>query len=133
MKQELDSLLCSRYPEILANRYLPASETCMYWGFDCGDGWFNILDRLLHSIQHYTTRKNRRGQFVVPVTLDQVKEKLGTLSFYYTGGDEVIAGMVMLAGSMSAVTCEHCGNAGRMEIKSGWITTLCEKHRDEQP
>lgn len=133
MRQELDALLCSRYPEILVNRYLPASETCMYWGFDCGDGWFNILDRLLYSIQHYTTRKNRRGQFVVPVTLDQVKEKLGTLSFYYTGGDEVIAGMVMLAGSMSSVTCEHCGSAGRMEIKSGWITTLCEKHRDEQP
>jgi hypothetical protein len=59
------------------------------------------------------------------VTLDQVKEKFGTLRFYYTGGDDYISGMVSLAESMTAVTCEECGNPGKSR-GGGWIHTYCE-------
>ena len=45
---------------------------------------------------------------------DQVKEKFGTLRFYYTGGDDRIDGMVRMAESMSAVTCETCGAPGKL-------------------
>jgi hypothetical protein len=62
------------------------------------------------------------------VTLDQVKEKFGTLRFYYTGGDDEISGMVRMAESMSGVTCEECGNPGTTGGQ-GWLVTLCETHR----
>ena len=127
MKQELDKLLCERYPKMMVNRNLPMQETCMCWGFECGDGWFNILDQLMGNIQHHIDWKNKKEEVVAQVTLDQVKEKFGTLRFYYTGGDDVIDGMVRMAESMSSVTCEECGNPGK-RIGGGWVTTLCEEH-----
>ena len=68
---------------------------------------------------------------VVPqVTLDQVKEKFGTLRFYYSGGDDVIDGMVRMAESMSSVTCEECGKPGT-STGGGWIKTVCVEHGGE--
>ena len=134
MKQELDELLCTKYPKMMVNRNSPMQETCMCWGFDCGDGWFNILDQLMGNIQNHIDWNNKNfekgyAQYkqVPQVTLDQVKEKFGTLRFYYTGGDDVIDGMVRMAESMSGVTCEECGSPGK-RVGGGWITTLCEEH-----
>jgi len=128
MKRELDELLCQRYPKMMVNRNKSMIETCMCWGFDCGDGWFNILNQLMGSIQHHLDWKNKNGLVVEQVTLDQVKEKFGTLRFYYSGGDDVVDGMVRLAESMTCVTCEVCGSPGTQN-SGGWITTLCESHR----
>ena len=135
MKQELDKLLCEKYPKMMVNRNKPMQETCMCWGFECGDGWYNILDQLMGNIQHHIDWNNKNFEKgytqykqVPQVTLDQVKEKFGTLRFYYTGGDDVIDGMVRMAESMSGVTCEQCGSPGTTGGQ-GWITTLCETHR----
>jgi len=160
---------------MMVNRNKSMQETCMCWGFDCGDGWFNILNQLMGNIQHHIDWKEKQragaikynemaaqakagnfdlfeetmkalpndeykekrlaeivaGDFrpvpeLIPqVTLDQVKEKFGTLRFYYTGGDDFISGMVSLAESMTAVTCENCGNPGSCR-GGGWIHTYCE-------
>lgn len=135
MRQELDKLLCEKYPKMMVNRNKPMQETCMCWGFECGDGWYNILDQLMGNIQHHIDWNNKNFEKgytqykqVPQVTLDQVKEKFGTLRFYYTGGDDVIDGMVRMAESMSGVTCEECGNSGTTGGQ-GWLVTLCETHR----
>jgi hypothetical protein len=175
MKQELDKLLCEKYPKMMVNRHKDMKETCMYWGFECGDGWFNILDQLMGNIQHHIDWKEKQrngaikynematqakagnfelfeedmkalpnneykekrlaeivaGDFrqvpesIPQVTLDQVKEKFGTLRFYYSGGDDIIDGMVRMAESMTGVTCESCGNVGETR-GGGWIHTYCE-------
>lgn len=124
MKQELDELLCKKYPKMMVNRDKPMQETCMCWGFDCGDGWFNILDQLMGNIQHHIDWKNKNSEVVAQVTLDQVKEKFGTLRFYYSGGDDIIDGMVRMAESMTGVTCESCGNVGERR-GGGWVHTYC--------
>ena len=131
MKQELDTLLCERYPKLMVNRNLPMQETCMCWGFDCGDGWFNILDQLMGNIQHHIDWKNKKEEVVAQVTLDQVKEKFGTLRFYYTGGDDVIDGMVRMAESMSGVTCEECSAPAKTH-GPGWIRTICEPCEEDR-
>ena len=181
MKQELDKLLCEKYPKMMVNRNKNMQETCMCWGFECGDGWFNILNQLMGNIQHQIDWKEEQHNWAVKynemaqagksgnirlfadlvaeeyadkptigadyirerceemiknplrdvpelvpqVTLDQVKEKFGTLRFYYTGGDEYIDGLVSMAESMSAVTCETCGNPGE-QTRGGWIKTICK-------
>jgi hypothetical protein len=61
------------------------------------------------------------------VTVDQVKEKFGTLRFYYTGGDEYISGITSMAEAMSGVTCEVCGNVGELN-GGGWLRTRCDTH-----
>ena len=109
----------------MVNRNKNMQETCMCWGFECGDGWFNILDQLMGNIQHHIDWKNRKEEVVAQVTLDQVKEKFGTLRFYYSGGDDAIDGMVRMAESMSGVTCEEC-SAPAQTHGPGWIRTICE-------
>jgi hypothetical protein len=132
MRQELDTLLCEKYPKMMVNRNKNMQETCMCWGFECGDGWFNILDQLMSNIQHHIDWNNqnfdkgyKQYKQVAQVTLDQVKEKFGTLRFYYTGGDDIIDGMVRMAESMSGCTCEECGNIGKSR-GGGWIHTYCD-------
>ena len=131
MRQELDKILCEKYPKMMVNRNKNMQETCMCWGFECGDGWFNILDQLMGNIQHHIDwkqaqkEKYNRGEGCTQVTLDQVKEKFGTLRFYYTGGDDAIDGMVRMAESMTGVTCEECGNVGERR-GGGWVHTYCE-------
>ena len=130
MKQELDEYLCKTYPKMMVNRNKPMQETCMCWGFECGDGWFQILNQLMGNIQHHIDWKNRTEEVVPQVTLDQVKEKFGTLRFYYTGGDDVIDGMVRMAESMSGITCETCGKPGT-RTGGGWVKTVCVEHGGE--
>ena len=146
MKQELDKLLCEKYPKMMVNRNKSMMETTMYWGFECGDGWYNIIDQLMGNIQHHIYWKERQREVAIrfnskaasgemrevpeeisQVTVDQVKEKFGTLRFYYTGGDDYIDGLVSMAESMSGVTCETCGNPGK-STGGGWIKTVCEAH-----
>jgi hypothetical protein len=131
MKQELDEYLCKGFPKIFSQRNLPMQETAMCWGFECGDGWFNIINQLCQNIQHHIDWKNKEKEVVAQVVVSQVKEKYGTLRFYYSGGDDTIDGMVSMAASMSGVTCEQCGNIGTQNY-GGWITTLCETHREER-
>ena len=60
-----------------------------------------------------------------------MKEKYGTLRFYYDGGDDYIAGIVHMAENMSARTCETCGAPGKIR-RGGWIRTLCDEHAEKQ-
>ena len=127
MRQELDELLCEKYPKMMVNRHKPMTQTTMCWGFECGDGWYNILNQLMSQIQHHIDWKNRDTEVVQQVTLDQVKEKFGTLRVYYSGGDDYIRGLVSMAQAMSGSTCEVCGNAGKFRGKS-WFYTACDEH-----
>jgi hypothetical protein len=144
MKKELDDKLCENYPLIFSGRHKSMMETCMCLGFECGDGWYNIIDQLCASIQSHIDWKNQQRERLLEsnpynieipkempqVVATQVKEKFGTLRFYYDGGDDIIDGMVRMAESMSYVTCEVCGNPGKSN-SHGWISTLCNTHREK--
>lgn len=127
MNTELDKQLCEKYPKIFANRRGLPTETLMCFGFEHGDGWYQILDSLCGQIQNHLDWINRKEEIVKQVVAVQVKEKFGGLRFYYEGGDDTIRGMVRMAESWAAVTCEQCGNPGQMRT-GGWIRTLCDEH-----
>ncbi len=137
MKEELDKLLCEKYPKIFRDRNAPMTETAMCWGFEIGDGWYQIIDSLCGNIQHYIDWKQEqkekygRGDGCHQVVVTQVKEKFGGLRFYYTGGDDEISGMVRMAESWAEHTCEECGKPGQMRT-GGWIRTLCDEHEAER-
>jgi hypothetical protein len=61
---------------------------------------------------------------VPPITIDQVKEKFGTLRFYYEGGDERTAAMISMVERISEVTCEESGAPGTSCVRGGWWKTL---------
>lgn len=126
MKKELDKQLCDKYPEIFADRYKDMLTTAMCWGIETGDGWFNIIDALCGNIQSYIDNNPHLNTSQVVAT--QVKEKYGTLSFYYYGGNEFIDGMVEFAETISGITCEVCGMPGTLEGPN-WFSTRCQEHK----
>jgi hypothetical protein len=83
-------------------------------------------DEVIKQINNGTWKRHKVER-IPEVTAVQVKEKFGTLRFYYDGGDDYIRGLVSMAESMSAVTCEECGNLGKSR-RGGWIRTLCDSH-----
>lgn len=158
MTPELDKKLVEKYPLIFRDRYEDPSKTCMYWGFECGDGWYNIIDVMCAQIQHhiewrqeqiehtikwnanvndpdyewiaFVPREERKvPEEIEQVVAIQVKEKFGGLRFYYYGGDDYIRGVVDLAESLSYKTCEICGAPGKSNDE-GWVTTRCKNHED---
>ncbi len=138
MKDELDKQLVEKYPKIFKDRYANMQETAMCWGFECGDGWYQILDSLCGQIQSYIDWNNRSAeagykdfQPIEQVVAVQVKEKFGGLRFYYDGGDKHISGMVRMAESWASHTCEECGAPGKHR-SGGWIRTLCDQHEAER-
>ena len=86
------------------------------------DGWFTILDNLCLLIRGRL--KYEKG--ISQVVAVQIKEKFGELRFYYTGGDQYVAGLVAMAEAMSTVTCENCGHPGESR-RPGWVATLCDE------
>lgn len=150
MHKLLDGYLCKKYPKIFRDRNAPMIQTCMCWGFSHDDGWFFLIDRLCSSIQNHIDNHNNwveeygkkfyekckasgeplreEDRTPIPqVVALQVKEKFGSLRFYYNGGDEIIRGMVHLAESMSYRICEECGVMTELVNRNagGWIRTTC--------
>lgn len=127
MKAELSKKLFEKYPKIFAVRQGTELMPFPMFGFECGSGWYNIIDALCYQIQSHIDWQNRDSAKVVQVVAEQVKEKFGTLRFYVYGGDEYTDGMIRMAEAMSAVTCEQCGNAGKFRGR-GWYYTACDEH-----
>ena len=132
MRQELDEKLCKDYPKIFANRNGDMTTTAMCWGFECGDGWYPLINLLCKEIQWHIDHNARveTTQFVA----SQVKEKFGTLRFYGDGGDDKIHNFIWFAESMSGIICETCGAPGKRRGHGGhgWIYTACDAHTREE-
>ncbi len=92
-----------------------------HWGFECGDGWYDLIDALCLQLQFAT--KNGAPQVVAR----QVKEKFGRLRFYTCGQNDEQQGMIVLAEAMSARLCEVCGNRGRI-VEDQWLRSRCPEH-----
>jgi len=126
MKKELDNALCAKFPKIFRDRHASGVDTCIHRGFECDDGWYRLIDNLCGCIQSYLDANCENNQAMQVVAV-QLKEKLGTLHFYYRGGDELIAGMVWFAEYLSSSICEVCGEPGQIR-RRGWISVLCDRH-----
>lgn len=172
MNIELDKQLCNKYPKIFRDRSKSPHETCMCWGFECGDGWYELIDTLCEALTYtYTSSiqvdeedgkrlgiepyKNSQGNIsyffsVQPpqVVALLVKEKFGTLRFYYhlefsednkslvatkkypdlersnCRYSDYIDGIVHFAEIASSRTCELTGKNGETMVRGGWFKVL---------
>ena len=104
------------------------TKDCMVWGFECGDGWHDLLWELCEAIeeelQHFVQSEDS------PFRVEQVKEKYGTLRFYTNWGTDRIYELIQDAENKSAVTCEVCGKPGKLR-GTGWLSTTCEEHKED--
>lgn len=139
MKEELEKALYEKYPKLFANTGKSSMESCMAWGCECGDGWYDLISDLCWMIEQHERnvvgqtqwKKKENPEYESdyhPVKFDQIKEKYGGLRAYFSGGDDYVSGLVRMAEAYSYKTCENCGNKGKPN-KGGWITTLCDQCR----
>ncbi|MCK9544159.1 MAG: hypothetical protein M0R03_19240 [Novosphingobium sp.] len=126
MNSVLDKQLCDKYPKIFVQRNLQPDQTAMCWGFECGDGWYWLIDSLCNQLQ-WDIDHNRYPQ----IEAVQVKEKFGGLRFYVSGCNENQSGSIEFAELLSSTICEKCGQPGATQTETGWIQTLCDKCKDE--
>jgi hypothetical protein len=93
----------------------------------CGEGWRDLLERACVRIRAAVQADG--GTFHAT----QVKEKYGTLRFYWDGAlspeaDAAVEEAIELAAARSACTCEVCGEQGRLHRSGGWLMTRCPMH-----
>jgi hypothetical protein len=113
--EEFAARMTERFPKMFEGKY---------GGFACGAGWWPMIETLCGVIQsHIDHSKGTCSQ----VTVEQIKEKFGTLRFYVQGGDDYTNGAISLAESLSAGICEDCGAPGKRS-GGGWVRTLCDFH-----
>lgn len=126
MKLELQNKLFAKYPKIFRQKDESMQVTCMCWGIECGDGWYDLLDELCSKIQAYVDKKG-----IPQVEATQVKEKFATLRFYTGGVDgeswDDIQDIIEEAEIKSAHTCDVCGKMGNLRGR-GWLMTRCDEH-----
>lgn len=143
MDQELQNNLFEKYPNLFSNKDKSPMESCLSFGIECNNGWYDLLSAVCWRIfQHEQNIEDRKRVFsdkpeqikeeseYCSVKFDQIKEKFGGLRIYFAGGDDYIEGIVSMAEEMSYKICEMCGNRGKPN-KGGWITTLCEDCRNK--
>jgi hypothetical protein len=136
--------LYEKYPSLFENKNKTPMESCMSFGIECNLGWYEILSSLCWMINQRERNIEDNKRYLgknnpeklkelpehFPVKFDQIKEKYGGLRIYFSGGDDYVEGLVSMAEAISYKVCEVCGNKGEAN-KGGWISVLCDKHREE--
>ena len=137
MRKLADNYLVNTYPMLYKDRYKSMQETAMCWGFSCGNGWFWLLRNLSETLELLSK------EYHLDITVSTVKEKYGTLRFYYGVGfnklfedkfnqkifkraTRLVSEAVRIASATSGRTCETCGNWGETR-GTDWIVTMCNQ------
>ena len=74
-----------RFPILFQDSKKDMTQTCMCWGVECPIGWFHIIEQLCTVLEFYNLEFVKN--YKIAIVADQVKEKFGTLRFYYTVRD----------------------------------------------
>lgn len=132
MSPKLDKALCQDFPLLFRDRHSSPLQTCMCWGFECGDGWEPLIRRAAEKLEplidaYIRSANSRDNNFP---RASQVKEKYGTLRFYLHGETDEMNKIVEAAEEESERTCETCGEPGKIR-GTGWYYTACDKHTNE--
>ena len=155
MTKELEKKLEEAFPFMRKGKSLEQQRADNYiddlysaFGVECQDGWYDLIYELCEEIMKAYTDEGRPMDMVV----DQIKEKYGTLRFYYhfggqsetiqsldvmgVGGirmmsksapfEDKIASIVAKYEEKSAHICEDCGSPGALRPDLGWVLTLCD-------
>lgn len=118
MNKKNTQILLKEFPGLYRQYYLKPTETCMCWGLDVGNGWFDLIYKLSKDI----VKVNPKCEAT------QVKEKFSGLRFYTDNGNEATWDLVREAEEKSYHICEICGKEGKIRDIKGWLKTLCEEH-----
>lgn len=122
MKIELQNYLKKKFPLLYPDNF----------AFECNDGWFRIILWLSRYLEMYITQQNEMSQKnpqyyqpVKQVVARQIKQKFGTLRYYYEGGDKHIESIIQYTEFISGYICEETGNTKDVGYnRKGYVQVL---------
>ncbi len=142
MRKELEDILFETAPTFYSEKGLDPTETCMCYGFECEDGWFEpLLDfsRMVEQINGLAIKCH----FCFVASL--VKQKFSDIRVYWhtkpcsgmydenPDDAEIKTLHSMMEDACSVLTeryrhtCEKCGSTVNIVTTSCWMQHLCEK------
>lgn len=86
-------------------------------GIETDDGWYGVIKQMCEKLD---------ALGLIDLQFAQIKEKYGLLRVYLDFEDARADDIVNWAERASGVTCEACGEPGRLR-KRGWWKTRCNK------
>lgn len=139
MNQELTNKLFTRYPFLYADKNKPITESLVCFGFECGDGWFDLIDDLSRALEKEIEQWiKKNGQLTDEGYMSsdfprafQMKEKFGRYRMYMTHGTDKMYKLLDEAEDKSATICMKCGQPGTLRTK-GWWQTLCDECEEKK-
>lgn len=139
MNREKAQQLTTTYPMLFRKNDGELRTSGEAFGFECGSGWFDLINQLCHEISEILQSSEKQ---IWPVVV-QVKEKFGGLRFYIHTTDfsntnvteadklatdaviEKIFQSISKAESISLKTCEECGLPGKL-YQASWVHVKCQ-------
>ena len=126
MNNENTKKLLKKYPELYRGHTKPPNESLMCFLFECGDGWYNMIDELSDRI----TKLCKKKDIEIPEVF-QVKSKWAELRYYLDfHADDEIDTIIDEYEYKSSKICEKCGKPGEI-YRAGWCICYCEDCKKE--
>lgn len=119
MKKELELQLKSEFPKLLVEMHGDIKSTCMHFGCQCDDGWYNLIHSACLELQEWSDKNAQ-------ITVTTIKEKFGSLRIYFKGidGKDVdyseVSNIIRKFEDASLNICEETSNPGKLR-KRGYI------------
>jgi hypothetical protein len=116
MNQKHTKKMYLDFPDLYHENQLP-------YGFECLDGWFDLIHGLSEKIAEYISAQGPFQDFSVV----QIKQEFGSLRYYVEGADETIRGLIRDAEEQSKTLCEMDGQPadGLYVCAPRWYRYLC--------
>jgi hypothetical protein len=111
MKQELEAKFIKEFPNWFDE---------LQFGFECGDGWFDLLWNMCVELR----------ELGFDTGFAQIKEKFAGLRAYANGATDEQWKVIGKAEEDSENTCEECGQPGKLRER-GWMYLRCDKCWEE--
>jgi len=133
MNEILSNKLLDDFPALFRNRH----ESSMQRGFECDDGWFDLIYKLAQDIEAVAHQSGLSPDSPEWPLCRQVKQKIGSLRFVVFSVDghlnvnERIRELRMIALNRSLKICERCGKPG--QFVPDQMATLCPQHVSQIP
>lgn len=126
MKPEKEKILFDKFPLLFADIDKPKTVSLMSFGICCKDGWFDLIYKMAEKIENILENMKTENPDEELPRAFQMKEKFGVFLCYMSSSNDAIDSAIEEAEITSAITCEKCGQPGKMR-KGSWLRTLCIK------
>ena len=142
MRKELENRLYEVAPVFYSEKDLDAQETCLCFGFECGDGWFEALLDFSKEVARINEIAMKRH---ICFVASQIKQKFGEIRVYWhtksfpdmcdriPDREDAMRLYSMMNNAINTLvvrcrnTCENCGTTNHIITTDGWIQRLCVK------